>query len=88
MIVENVFEKIIYPHPQITKRFPQESKIFPIVPIKLLPVKNKYNNLSYNEETYSFGISIEIYTIDLNVEGKRRLQSYHIEISGNYRDQS
>ena len=56
MIVENVFEKIIYPqlkeyvekksiyHPQITKRFPQESKIFPIVPIKLLPVKNKYNN--------------------------------------------
>ena len=72
MIVENVFEKIIYPqlkeyvekksiyHPQITKRFPQESKIFPIVPIKLLPVKNKYNNLSYNEETYSFGISIEI----------------------------
>ena len=40
---------------------PQESKVFPIVPVKLLPVTNKYNNLNYGEETYTFKIEINIY---------------------------
>lgn len=73
MIVENIFETIIFPNlkeyvetnsiysPKVTKRMPQESKVFPIVPVKLLPVTNKYNNLNYGEETYTFKIEINIY---------------------------
>ena len=63
MIVENIFENKIFPElkkyveeksiykPTVTKTMPQQSKVFPIVPVKLLPVTNKYNNLSYGEET-------------------------------------
>ena len=73
MIVENIFETIIYPelkayvetnsiyNPKVTKKKPQESKLFPIVPVKLYPVTNKYNNLNYGEETYTFKIEINIY---------------------------
>ena len=76
MIVENIFNNHIYINlkeyvennsiynPKVTKKQPQESKVFPIVPVKLLPIENKYNNLSYGEETYSFGIEINIYSQD------------------------
>lgn len=80
MIVEEIFEKTIFPElkkyveaksiyePLVTKKKPQESKVFPIVPVKLLPVTNQYNNLSYGEETYTFGIDIDIYTQDKTIE--------------------
>lgn len=83
MIVENVFEKIIFPklknhvetnsiyNPLVTKKKPLESKKFPIVPVKLNPVKNFYNNLSYGEETYNFSIEIEIYATDKGSTSKR-----------------
>lgn len=76
MVVEEVFEDIIYPqlkeyvennnsyNAKVTKAYPQTSKVFPIIPIKLLPITNQYNNLTYGEETYSFGIDIEVYAID------------------------
>ena len=44
-----------------------DSKIFPIVPVKLLPIENTYNNLSYGEETYNFGIEINIYAQEKTV---------------------
>lgn len=83
MIVEEIFEKTIFPElkkyveaksiyePLVTKKKPQESKVFPIVPIKLLPVTNQYNNLSYGEETYTFGIDIDIYTQDKTIEEEK-----------------
>lgn len=83
MIVEELFETTIYPNlkkhventsiykPRVTKKQPQESKIFPIVPVKLLPITNKYNNLSYGEETFDFGIEIDIYAQDQTIDGKR-----------------
>lgn len=83
MIVEKIFENTIYPKlkdyvektsiykPLLTKKMPQESKVFPIVPVKLLPVENKYNNLSYGEETYTFGIDIGVYSIDKTIEGNK-----------------
>lgn len=83
MIVENLFETIIYPQlkeyveqnsiykPTVTKTMPQESKIFPIVPTKLLPVTNQYNNLSYGEETYTFGIEIDVYAEDETINNKK-----------------
>ncbi len=83
MIVENIFENTIYPNlkefvektsiynPLVTKKMPQESKVFPIVPVKLLPVENKYNNLSYGEETYTFGIDIGVYSTDKTIDGNK-----------------
>lgn len=79
MIVETVFKDIIYPklkqyvesksiyNPKVTKKQVLDSKIFPIVPVKLLPVEIQYNNLSYGEETYTFGIDINIYTQDKTI---------------------
>jgi len=85
LIVEEVFENIIYPNlkdyvetnsiysPKITKKRPQESKLFPIVPVRLLYSKNSYNNLSYGEETYTLGIEIDIYSIDIGNVSKRTI---------------
>lgn len=79
MIVETVFKDIIYPklkqyvesksiyNPKVTKKQVLDSKIFPIVPVKLLPVEIQYNNLSYGEETYTFGIDINIYAQDKTI---------------------
>ena len=80
MVVEEVFEDIIYPqlkeyvennnpyNAKVTKAYPQTSKVFPIIPIKLLPITNQYNNLTYGEETYSFGMDIEVYAVDTTKE--------------------
>lgn len=77
MVVEEVFEDIIYPNlkeyiesnntygAKVTKAYPQDSKVFPIIPVKLLPITNHYNNLNYGEETYTFGIEIEVFAIDV-----------------------
>lgn len=85
MIVDEVFRDIIYPKlknyvetnsiysPLVTKRKTESSKKFPIVPVKLLPVTNMYNNLSYGEETYTFGIDINIYAVDSGNVSKRTI---------------
>lgn len=83
MIVENLFDtkfyleqkqyvetKSIY-KPHVTKSNTQESKTFPIVPTKLLPVENQYGNLSYGEERYSFGIEVNVYAQDMTIDGKK-----------------
>lgn len=109
MIVKDIFENIIFPElkkyveessiykPTITKAKPQQSKVFPIVPVKLLPVQNKYNNLSYGEETYSFAIEINIYALASGNVSKRTIcdevtdkvidyfrKNYHITIKVDY----
>ncbi len=83
MIVENLFDTKFFPEqkeyvetnsiykPHVTKAMPQISKEFPIVPTKLLSVKNKYGNLNYGEETYSFGIEINVYAQDKTINGKK-----------------
>ena len=83
MLVEDIFDIKFYPelkeyveennlyNAKVVKVNPQDSKVFPIIPVKLLPVTNRYNNLSYGEETYSFGIEIDIYTIDKTIEDKK-----------------
>lgn len=85
MLVEEVFEMKFYPElkeyieendtlysSKVVKNKPEDSKIFPIIPVKLLPkITNKYNNLNYGEETYSFGIEIEIYAINMTIDDKR-----------------
>lgn len=85
MIVENIFEDKIFPElkkyveeksiykPTVTKAMPQQSKVFPIVPVKLLPVTNKYNNSSYGEETYTFGIEINVYSMVSGKTSKRTI---------------
>lgn len=76
MLFENIFNNNIYPNlkeyvelnsiykPKVLKNTPLDSKIFPIVPIKLLPIEKQYNNLNYGEEIYTFGIEINIYAQD------------------------
>lgn len=83
MIVKEKFEAKIYPElksyvesnskymPLVTKALPQESKVFPIVPVKLLNERNRYNNLSYGEETYTFSIEIDVYTQDKIVDNEK-----------------
>lgn len=86
MVVEEVFEDIIYPNlkeyvennnaysAKVTKAYPETSKVFPIIPIKLLPITNQYNNFSYGEETYSFGIEIEVFATDVtDVETTKKI---------------
>lgn len=84
MLVEEIFDIKFYPelkeyveqnniyNAKVVKVNPQDSKIFPIIPVKLLPkITNKYNNLSYGEETYSFGIEINIYAVDTTVDNNK-----------------
>lgn len=83
MVVEEVFEDILYPElkeyieenndydAKVTKAYPQTSKVFPIIPIKLLPITNRYNNLNYGEETYSFGVEIEVFAMDKVIEANK-----------------
>ena len=96
MIVENIFENKIFPElkkyveeksiykPTVTKAMPQQSKVFPIAPVKLLPVTNKYNNLSYGEETYTFGIEINVYSMASGKTSKRTICNEVTEQVVNY----
>lgn len=80
-LVQKVFNQTIYPNlkeyvesnskyaPLITKSKPAINNRFPIVPIKLLPSTNTYNNLSYGDEIFSFGFEIDINTQNKNVDG-------------------
>lgn len=81
MIFEEVFDNTIYPN---MKQYVEEKSIynsliekkgtqkkhFPIVIVGLLPITNKYNDLSYGEETYTFGIDIDIFAVGQTMGGK------------------
>lgn len=81
MYIEDIFNNYIFPelkeyvvskslyNPKLVKGQPLESKVFPIVPIKLLPIENKYSNLSYGEIIISFGLDINIYAQDNTYNG-------------------
>ena len=84
MLVEEIFDIRFYPelkeyveqnniyNAKVVKTKSQDSKVFPIIPVKLLPkITNKYNNLSYGEETYSFGIEINIYAVNTTVDNNK-----------------
>ena len=76
MVIDEIFKDVIFPElksyvetnsiysPKVTKKQVLDSKTFPIVPVKLLPIENAYNNLTYGEQTYTFGIDINVYAQD------------------------
>lgn len=82
-LVQEVFNNKIYPElksyidnnsiykPLVVKSKPSVSKVFPIVPIKLLPSQNTYGNLSYTQENFSFGIEIDINAQDKTFDGNK-----------------
>lgn len=82
-LVQEVFNDKIYPElksyiennsiyqPLVVKNKPSVSKVFPIVPIKLLPSQNTYGNLSYTQEIFSFGIEIDINAQDKTIDDKK-----------------
>ena len=93
---KEVEEKSIY-NPTVTKAMPQQSKVFPIVPTKLLPIERQYNNLSYGEETNTFGIEINVYAMAKGNVSKRTIcdevtkciikyfeDNYHVKIKVDY----
>lgn len=67
MIVADLFEQTIFPG---LKDFVESNSnalvskknidSYPLVVVKLLPIKNQYSSLNYEEETYIFGIDIKI----------------------------
>ena len=94
-LVQEVFNTKIYPElkkyveenstyePLVTKNKPSVSKIFPIVPVKLLPSQSEYGNLSYTQERFRFGIEIDINTQDKtvnNVKTSKRIISEEITL--------
>lgn len=81
MLVEEVFDIKFYPElkkyiesynpysAKVVKSYSEDNKVFPLISVKLMPrITNRYNNLSYGEETYSFGIEIDIYAINMTLE--------------------
>lgn len=109
MIFKDVFDNKIFPdmkkyveeksiyNPTVTKAMPQQSKVFPIVPTKLLPVERQYNNLSYGEVTNTFGIEINVYAMASGNVSKRTIcdevtdiiikyfeDNYRVKIKVNY----
>lgn len=96
LIIEEWFEDIFYPNlksyvettstynPKVTKKRTQESKIFPIVPIRLLYSKNSYNNLSYGEETFNFSVEMDIYSIDIGNVSKRTICNEITQVINDY----
>lgn len=82
-LVQEIFNNKIYPEikeyvetnskyePLIVKNKPSVSNVFPIIPIKLLPSKNTYGNLSYTQERFSFGIEIDINAQDKTVNDEK-----------------
>ncbi len=83
MIVEDLYYNTIYPEmkkyveansiysPLVTKKYTNQSKKFPIVPTKLMPVINHFSTLNYNEQIYEFGIDINVYSIDKTINDKK-----------------
>ena len=83
MLVKEIFENIIFPDlkkyveetsiykPKLIKNIPQKSKVFPIATVILLPFENRYNNLSYGELTYDFGIDINCYAQDITENNEK-----------------
>lgn len=84
-IVQKVFNETIYPNLKeyiennsmyellVTKTKPEISGEipFPIITIKLLPNTSTYNNLSYSDETFLFGIEIDINSKEKTVSGRK-----------------
>ncbi len=69
MIVENLFEEMIFPGlknyvESNSNALVSKKKVdsYPLVVAKLLWVKNQYNSLDYKEKTYIFKICIEMYS--------------------------
>ena len=85
MRIDEVFETIIFPDlkkyleenseykPKLVKVYTQESKIFPLVTMILADSTNKYNNLTYGEETENFDIEINVYATDKDNTSKRTI---------------
>ncbi|MCI9233833.1 MAG: hypothetical protein HFH08_04455 [Bacilli bacterium] len=69
MIVADLFEQTIFPNLKkyvelnsnaLVSKKKEDS--YPLVVVKLLPIKNQYSSLNYEEEVYIFGIDIKIFS--------------------------
>lgn len=57
--------------PLVTKVFTEQSKVFPIVTVRLVTERQKFGNLTYGERRYPFRIYIDIYSNDKSINNTK-----------------
>ena len=55
----------------VTKVFTEQSKVFPLVTVRLVKEKQKFNTLTYGEKTYPFRIEINVYSNDKSIDNTK-----------------
>ena len=58
-------------NPVVSKKYPEASKRFPIVIVKLYQSRNRFTTLTYGEIRYPFRIDIDVYAIDYEDNGNK-----------------
>lgn len=83
MVVKKLYNDKIYPElksyvetnsiysPVVTKVFTEQSKVFPLVTVRLVKEKQKFNTLTYGEKTYPFRIEINVYSNDKSIDNTK-----------------
>lgn len=83
MVVKKLYNDKIYPElksyvetnsmysPVVTKVFTEQSKVFPLVTVRLVKERQKFNTLTYGEKTYPFRIEINVYSNDKSVDNTK-----------------
>ena len=57
--------------PVVTKVYTEQSKVFPIVTVQFAREKQKFNNLTWGEKTYTFRLYINVYSNDRTIENTK-----------------
>lgn len=83
MVVKKLYNDKIYPElksyvetnsmysPVVTKVFTEQSKVFPLVTVRLVKERQKFNTLTYGEKTYPFRIEINVFSNDKSVDSTK-----------------
>ena len=83
MVAKDLYKDKIYPElkeyiethslysPVVTKVYTEQSKVFPIVTVQLVRERQKFNNLTWGEQTYPFRIDINIYSNDKTINNTK-----------------
>lgn len=83
MVANDLYKEKIYPElkeyiethslysPVVTKVYTEQSKVFPIVTVQLINEKQKFNNLTWGEQTYPFKLNINIYSNDKTINNTK-----------------
>lgn len=83
MIVNKLYKEKIFPElkeyietnsiysPLVTKVYTEQSKVFPIVTVRLVREREIFNTLTWGEKTYPFRIDINVYSNDKTINNTK-----------------